>query len=181
MSQWNLLDRLWKASREYFLVVGDSWDISYNFNSEGGSKENPNINYLVFTFGEEEKIHPTYRKVNVIDLDNQIINLRISTLVNPTIDTLGNEVSENIVNSDFNRDNDFDFKFYDETSTLSDEGTKVPFSNTLRAERKSISTEFIDREYIAPINGIIAIKFANYGSGEVRIEYSSGGHRIKII
>lgn len=180
MSQWNLLDELLKNSRESIVKNGDSWDIAYSFEMESGSESNPTVNYLVFTFGANEEIHPTYRKLNVIDTGNRLINLKIETLVNPTIDTLGTDISSKIINSNFNIENSFNFSMFDETSTLTDEGTRVPFSNTVIADRRSAGAEFIEREYIAPREGVIALKFSNYGTGDIKVEYSSGGHRFKL-
>ena len=179
MSQWDKLYDLWEFSKEKILKDGNSWDISYSFTMEAG---NPNpVSYLFFTFGEDESIHPSYRKVNVIDTGNQPINLTVSTLVNPTGDVLGEDISDKIINSNLDISNTFNFNMYDETTTLTDEGTRVPFSSTIVSERKLASSDYIEREYIAPKGGTIAIKFENKGAGSVFIEYMAGGHRVKLL
>lgn len=68
MSQWNVLEEMWKHSKSKLIDIKDSWDIHYEFNMLSGETK-----YLFFEFGETEVIHPTTREVVVIDVDNQII------------------------------------------------------------------------------------------------------------
>jgi len=70
---------------------------------------------------------------------------------------------------------------YDETSTITTTGDRVPFSGSLKADKKSVATEFITREYKAPTNGNIVLKFENLGDSDIEVEYNSGGHRVKLL
>lgn len=175
MSKWNILEKIWKHNKCSLIENGDSWDIHYEFNLLSGETK-----YLVFSFGNTEYIHPTTREIRILDLGNQITNVEISTYTQPTIGTLGNDISNKVFNSNINEEDNFDFIMYDETSTVTDDGIKLPYSATLSVDKKSVAGEFIERAYVAPVDGYIVLKFVNNGSGEVGVEYNAGGHRIKV-
>lgn len=150
---------------------GYGWIASYEFELAAGATA-----YLAFETGNPD-IHARNRNVNVADLGNQIIDVKIETLANATIDTLGVDISENIINANLNLDNSIVLSMYDETTTVTSEGGKIPFSGTISGDRKQVGTSFISDEYVLKNNDFIVLKFVNNGSGNVRIEYNSNGYQ----
>ena len=150
---------------------GNGWVARYEFELAAGATA-----YLAFETNDKY-IHARNRSVNVVDLDNQIINVQTKTLANATIDTLGNDISSNILNANLNLDNTIALSMYDETTTVTSDGNEVPFSGTIAGDRKQVGTAFISDEYILKLNDVIVLKFINNGSGSVRIEYNSNGYQ----
>jgi len=151
---------------------GLGWNIAYSFTVTGNSTV-----YLAFETGEE-RIHAVQRRVKVVNQSSQEVGCTVTTLKNATVDTLGADITDTTVfNADLNSDNGINLTMYDETTTISDEGTEAPFSNRIRADRRSATGEFITDEYILRKNGIRVLKFENLGDGNVEIEYSSTGHQ----
>jgi len=175
MSRWDKVTEFVDIQSEFRLINGDMWIVSYSFEIPANTTY-----YLIFEFGEDEEIHPTYRTIRASDLSNNIINLEMSTIINPPSYTLGTMIDKNIINSNFNKENSFNFHMYDETSSITDEGNRIVYESSLQADRKSSSISFIENEYIAPLGGIVALKFDNVGGGDIRLEYISGGHRRKL-
>ena len=161
-----------QRSNRYYVNKGLGWNIAYQFELTSGSTA-----YMAFET-QDERIHAANRRVKVIGLDNQLIDCRVTTLKNATVDTLGNDItSTTLFNADLNSDNGINFKVYDETTTITDEGTEAPFSNRLRADRRQASQDFITDEYILRENGVRVLKFENLGEGDVEVEYSSTGYQ----
>ena len=176
MSDWSLISRildiyeLTKNDR-YYIHQGLGWNIQYNFDMIANS-----TTYLAFETGEPE-IHATSRRVKAIGLDNQLIDVRVTTLKNATIDVLGNNISNRVFNGDLNLNNSIELNMYDETTTIADEGTEAPFSSRMRADRRQAAQEFITNEYILRKNNFRVLKFENLGDGSVEIEYASSGYQ----
>lgn len=175
-----ILQRVFRDTRKGLVSIdnptdaierGNGWVAHYEFSLTSGTTV-----YLVFETSDKY-IHVRNRSVNVVDLDNQIINVQTKTLTNATIDTLGNDISDKVINANFNLDNSIQIDMYDETTTLTDEGAKLPFSGTLRADRRQAALSFIQDEYILKRNNYLAIKFENLGDGDVRVEYTSNGYQ----
>ena len=170
---WVLFNELKRQrSNKWYIHKGLGWNIAYQFQLNTGV-----TSYLAFETGEE-RIHATNRRVKVIGLDNQLIDVRVTTLKSAVVDTLGNDITATTVfNADLDDDNTINLTMHDETTTIADEGTEAPFSSRLRADRRSAAGEFITDEYILRKNGIRVLKFENLGDGDVEIEYSSTGHQ----
>ncbi len=163
-----------ERSNRWYVNKGLAWNIAYQFQLNTGETK-----YLAFETGDD-RIHATSRRVKVVGLDNQLVDVRVTTLKNATVDVLGNDItSTTVFNADLDNDNTINLTMYDETTTISDEGTEAPFSTRLRADRRSASQEFITDEYILRKNGIRVIKYENLGNGNVEIEYSSTGYQEK--
>lgn len=160
-------------SNRYYINKGLGWNIAYSFTLD----KNETM-YLAFETNGS-RIHATARKVRVIDLNNQPIYLEIVTLKNATVDVLGSDISDRIFNADLNLGTEnIDLIMYDETTTIEDEGTEAPFSSTLRSERRTITEEYIENEYILRENGYRVLKFNNLSdNSEVKIEYNSTGYQ----
>ena len=170
---WILFNNLKKQrSNRFYINKGLGWNIAYQFQLNTGV-----TSYLAFETGEE-RIHASNRRVKVIGLDNQLIDVRVTTLKSAVVDILGNDITATTVfNADLDNDNTINLTMYDETTTITDEGTEAPFSSRMRADRRSATGEFITDEYILRKNGIRVLKFENLGDGNVEIEYSSTGHQ----
>lgn len=150
---------------------GNGWVANYSFDLAAEETA-----YLVFE-ASDKYIHVRNRSINAVDLENNVIDVTIETLKNATIDALGNDISENIVNANLNENNSIELNAYDETTTITDEGNKVPFSGTIAGDKKRTSFSFIEDEYILKLNDYLVLKFENNGSGDVRIEYHSNGYQ----
>lgn len=154
------------------IIDGRGWVANYSFNLASGSTA-----YLAFkTF--DKKIHARGRSVNVVDLGNKVINVSVETLVNATVNTLGSDISSNIINANLNLSNIIELEMYDETTTITSEGSKIPFSGTIAGDKKQTGTAFISDEYILKTNDVLVLKFVNNGSDSVRIEYNSNGYQV---
>jgi len=164
----------WRRARpiRYYINRGLGWNIAYRFELATATTA-----YLAFETGDE-RIHANARGVKVVGLDNSLIDCRISTLKNATVDALGNDITDtSVFNADLNSDNGINLTMYDETTTISDEGTEAPFSNRIRADRRAASDEYIVNEYILRENGVRVLKFENLGAGTIEIDYSSSGYQ----
>jgi len=172
-----VIQRLWRnykqqRSNSFYIYNGLGWNISYTFQLSTGETK-----YLAFETGED-LIHATNRRTKFIALDNQLLDCRVTTLKNAIVDTLGTDISDiTIFNSDLNSDNGINLTMYDETTTISDEGTEAPFSSRIIADRRSSGQEFITDQYILKKNGIRVLKFENLGDGDVEVEYASTGYQ----
>jgi len=133
--------------------------------------------YLVLETADVD-IHATNRTVRVVDLSTQQIEVRVTTYVDATVTTLGNDISDKIVNANFNFDNSIILSMYDETSVVDvTNATKVPFSGTITGDKKSVATTFISNEYVLSRNAPLVIAFENLGQGDDRIEYNAAGYQ----
>ena len=151
---------------------GLGWNIAYSFTVTGNSTV-----YLAFETGEE-RIHAVQRRVKVVNQSSQEVGCTVTTLKNATVDTLGADITDTTVfNADLNSDNGINLTMYDETTTISDEGTEAPFSSTIIADRRSASQDFIANQYILKTNGIRVLKFENITSNDLVVEYSSTGYQ----
>lgn len=150
---------------------GFGWVASYNFELAAGATA-----YLAFETSVPD-IHVRNRSVNVVDLANQVIDVKVETLANVTINTLGNDISSNIINANLNLNNSIVLSMYDETTTVTTDGDKIPFSGTIAGDRKQVGSTFISDEYILKNNDYLVLKFVNNGTGNVRIEYNSNGYQ----
>jgi len=172
-----VMQRLWRnykqqRSNRYYIYNGLGWNIAYQFELTSGSTV-----YMAFET-QDDRIHAANRMVKVVGLDNQLIDCRVTTLKSATVDTLGNDItSTTLFNADLNSDNGINLKVYDETTTVSDEGTEAPFSSRLKADRRQTDQEFIADEYILKQNDVRVLKFENLGDGNVEVEYSSTGYQ----
>jgi len=155
-----------------YINRGLGWNIAYQFELTSGSTA-----YMAFET-QDDRIHASGRRIKVIGLDNQLIDCRVTTLKNATVDTLGTDISDTtIFNADLNSDNGINLKMYDETTTITDEGAEAPFSSRIRADRRSANDEYITNEYILKQNDVRVLKFENIGDGNVEAEYSSTGYQ----
>ncbi len=170
---WVLFNELRKQRKiRWYVYNGLAWNIAYQFQLNTGVTA-----YLVFEAGEE-RIHATSRRVKVVGLDNQLVDVRVTTLKNATVDVLGNDITATTVfNADLENDNTIDLSMYDEATTIVDEGLEAPFSSRIKADRRSANQEFITDEYILKRNNFRVLKFENLGDGNVEIEYSSTGYQ----
>lgn len=152
---------------------GQGWNIQYSFTLAGNSTA-----YLVFeTF--DSPIHATSRRVKGIDIDNQIVDLRVTTLTNATVNVLGNDISNRVFNANLNKDSsNIDIKVYDETTTITDEGLDSPFSSRIKADRRMAGQQFIANEYVLKNNNYRVLKFENLNNGDIEVEYSSAGYQL---
>ena len=134
--------------------------------------------YLVFIPGEVD-IHAQNRRVNIVDLDNQLINVKINTFADATVNTLGTDISEKIINADLNNDNGILLSFYDDTSDVDVSGAvRLPFSGTISGDRKSVASTYITNEYILERQEPLVVEFINNSTqGDVRVEYNSFGYQ----
>ena len=161
------------SSRTDKIDRGLGWDIFYRFELLSGESGT-----LLLETGDID-IHANDRTVRAIDLENKIVNVRVTTITDFDVVETGNDISEKIVNSNFNFNDDIQLSFYDETSEISVNGMqKTPFSGTLKADRRLTESQFIEREYVLENNGYLAIQFENQGDGDVEIEYSASGYQI---
>ena len=164
----------WRRARpiRYYINRGLGWNIAYNFQLNSGV-----TSYLAFET-QDDRIHATQRNVQVVGLDNSLIDCEVTTLKNATVDTLGTDITDtSVFNADLNSDNGINLIMYNETTTISDEGTEAPFSNRIRADRRSEGSEYIANEYILRENAVRVLKFENKGDGNVQIYYSSTGYQ----
>lgn len=155
----------------HYIKKGLGYHVNYDFTLPAGETK-----YLVFKT-LDDFIHAFNRRVNAIDEDNAIIRLKVETLIGAEVDTLGNDISQNITNANLNYENNLNLKMYDETSTLISEGSRKPFSGTMAADRKRIAQDFISEEYILENESYLVLKFENEGNGELTVEYSSAGYQ----
>ena len=157
---------------QYYINNGLGWNIAYSFTVAGNSTA-----YLAFETGTK-RIHAVQRKIKVVNESSQEVGCTVTTLKNATVDTLGTDISDTtIFNADLNSDNGINLTMYDETTTISDEGTEAPFSSTIIADRKSANQEFITNQYILRENGIRVLKFENITNNDLIIEYASTGYQ----
>ena len=133
--------------------------------------------YIAFMAGTDKFLHIRNRNINVVDLSSSIINVSTETLANAIVNTLGTEISDNIINANLNISGGIDLKMYDETTTITSEGNEVPFTGTIAGDKKQAATTFINDEYILKQDDVIVLKFVNNGTGDVRIEYNSNGYQ----
>ena len=173
----NIRNKFYNEARKqrgnrYYVNKGLGWNIAYQFELTSGSTV-----YMAFET-QNERIHAANRMVKVVGLDNQLIDCRVTTLKSATVDTLGSDITATtLFNADLNSDNGINLKVYDETTTITDEGTEAPFSSRLRADRRQADQDFIADEYILKQNDVRVLKFENLGDGNVEVEYSSTGYQ----
>ena len=157
---------------QYYINNELGWNIAYSFTLTGNTTA-----YLAFETGTE-RIHAIQRGVKVINNSSQEVGCTVTTLKNATIDTLGTDITDTTVfNADLNSDNGINLTMYDETTTVSDEGTEAPFSSIIIADRRSANQEFIANQYILRTNGFRILKFENLTNNDLIIEYSSTGYQ----
>lgn len=175
-----ILQRVFRDTRKGLVSIdnptdaierGNGWVAHYEFSLTAGATA-----YLAFETSDKY-IHARNRSINVVDLANQIIDVQVKTLTNATIDTLGNDISDNVINANLNLTNTIALNMYDEATTVTSDGSEVPFTGTITGDRKQVGATIIEDEYILKLNDIIVLKFINNGSGEVRIEYNSNGYQ----
>lgn len=177
---WELVKKVYRERNLAITVLnhptdaiekGNGWIVNYDFDLVAGATA-----YLAFETGDKH-IHVRSRSLNIVDLSNQVIVLRTETLAAATIDTLGTDISENVINANLNIADNIDVTMYDETTTVTAEGSRIPFTKTISGDRKQAGATVISDEYILELNGLIVLKFVNEGIGNVRIEYNSNGYQ----
>lgn len=150
--------------------LGLGWGIHYEFTVAAGDTV-----YLLFE--ASTNIHPTNRRVVIIDTVNQAIDVDVSTYKGITIDSYGVDISEQVTNLNFNYTNNVGVTMYDETTEITTNGAKLPYSARVVADKKTATQLFIDGEYVLADNSAVALEFKNNGGGEVTIQYNSNGYQ----
>lgn len=131
---------------------------------------NGNTHYVLFkTDGKE--IHFVSRRLNVIDLSNQIIDFEFKIYENVTVTNNGTELIIINLDRDSNQTNTL-LGFNNPVGLdLTNSLYLAPFGNRILSDRKSSLVTSIDLKYIMKADTYYTIEMINNGIGNVEVEY----------
>ena len=162
------------------LDEGHAFGINHNFELAAGETG------ILLLETIDTRVYGKSRRVDIIDIDNQPINVEVATFANVTPDVIGDDISSGIVNLDVDSSNTIDLQGYNETTTIERDvdgnpvgAIELPYGGIIKSERRTGRTVYITEKYILPRNSYLAVEFVNNGAGAVAIEYGATVYQVR--
>lgn len=144
---------------------GYSFGTRINKTISGGSTQ-----YALFK-SDGKEIHFIGRRINIVDISNQIIDFDFRLYENVTVATNGTPVE--IFNLKRNSNINNTLLGFDNPTGINLTGSTYlsPFGNRVKTDRKSSIITSLQLEYIMKEDTYYLVEIINHGSGTIEVEY----------